>query len=97
LSFSGGSISDGFATSVESVSTAKENAAPRARFLALATALLLSLTLTSAVVGAEIHNTDHVTLYFLNGIVVYRSSTNETLVLETPANLTPGRASSRRS
>jgi hypothetical protein len=96
LSFSGGSISDGFATSVESVSTAKENAAPRARFLALATALLLSLTLTSAVVGAEIHNTDRVTLYFLNGIVVYHSSTNETLVLETPANLTLGEGFEQR-
>ena len=59
------------------------------KFLALmAVALSLHLVLAVAVTTAESHDVSRTTLYFFNGIVVYDSSINETLILETPANLT---------
>ncbi len=54
----------------------------------LAMAFLLRPPLADVLTAAEDRDVNSITLYFLNGIVVYDSSTNETLILETPANLT---------
>ena len=62
----------------------------------LITALFSHLALASMTVVVENRDVNHVTLYFFNGIVVYDSSTNETLLLETPANLTLGEGFEQR-
>jgi len=68
---------------------ATEEGALSRKFLALiAVVLSLHLVLTDTVATAESRDVSRTTLYFLNGIVVYDSLTDETLVLETPANLT---------
>jgi hypothetical protein len=54
----------------------------------LVLALLLHSVLASTVIALGDRDVNCTTLYFFNGIVVYESSTNETLMLETPANLT---------
>jgi transglutaminase-like putative cysteine protease len=62
----------------------------------LVTAPFSHLALASMMVVVENRDVNHVTLYFFNGIVVYDSSTNETLLLETPANLTLGEGFEQR-
>ncbi|GEM_PF-1565956 len=87
---SGKSINDELDINVKMVRATKEGASLR-KYLALtAVVLSLCLVLADAVIAADGRDVSCTTLYFLNGIVVYDSSTNETLILETPANLTLG-------
>ncbi len=70
------------------MSVTKKGGSPFVFLTLMVIAFLLHSVLASAVVAAVDRDVDRITLYFFNGIVVYDSSTNKTLVLETPANLT---------
>ena len=68
--------------------TTEEGALSRKFLVLIVIVLSPHLVLADAIVTAESRDVSCTTLYFLNGIVVYDSLTDETLILETPANLT---------